>query len=76
MNGKPSVEQRIKEAFPELEPSAGHDYVDEIIGLLRIARMQRDDAETRYLEAKNAYTNMRDFAISKGLETATQSPNS
>jgi hypothetical protein len=73
-----SAEERIKAAFPEIEkPSAGHDYVDEIIGLLRIARMRILDAETRGLnatnqlkESKDAYKNLRDFANSKGLDTA------
>lgn len=41
------AEQRIKEAFPEMQPSAGHDYVQELIGLLRVARMHIKDAEDR-----------------------------
>lgn len=60
-----------------MEPSGGHDYVDELIGLLRVAHMQRDDAESRALnaekklkEAREAYLNLRDFANSKGLDTA------
>lgn len=36
---------KIKAAFPEMSPSGGQDYVDEIIGLLRVARLQRDMAE-------------------------------
>jgi len=39
------AEIRILEAFPDLTPSAGHDYVDEVIGLLRVTRGQRDDAQ-------------------------------
>jgi hypothetical protein len=44
---KEPAEERIKKAFPEMEPSAGHDYVDELIGLLRVARMHISDAENR-----------------------------
>ena len=43
-----SCQARIKEAI-KTEPSAGHDYVDEIIGLLRVAQGQRDSAEQRLL---------------------------
>lgn len=35
-----------------MEPSSGHDYVDELIGCLRVARMQRDDAEERCQRAQ------------------------
>jgi hypothetical protein len=43
-----TCQSRIKAAI-NTEPSAGHDYVDEIIGLLRVTRGQRDDAERRCL---------------------------
>lgn len=52
-----------------MEPSGGHDYVDELIGLLRVAHMQRDDAENRALESRDAYLKLRAFANSKGLDT-------
>lgn len=29
------------------KPSAGHDWIDEVLGLLRVARQQRDDAEAQ-----------------------------
>lgn len=38
---------RIQKAFPEIQPSAGHDYVDEIIGLLKIAHMHAKEAGDR-----------------------------
>lgn len=44
---KRDANDRIREAFPEMQPSADHDYVDEIIGLLRVARMHITDAEDR-----------------------------
>jgi hypothetical protein len=34
---------KIKSAFPDITPSGGHDLVDELIGLLRVTRGQRDD---------------------------------
>ena len=47
---KCNCESRIRDAI-QCEPSGGHDYVDEIIGLLRVTQGQRDDAERR-LEAE------------------------
>ena len=41
---------RIRDEI-KCEPSAGHDYVDEVLGLLRVTRNQRDDANRR-LEAE------------------------
>lgn len=46
-----SCQQRIKEAINS-EPSGGHDYVDEVLGLLRVARQQRDDYEKLWLQSK------------------------
>jgi hypothetical protein len=47
-------QRRIKAALDGAEPSDGHDYVDEIIGLLRVARSQRDTAEEQLLKRHNA----------------------
>lgn len=43
-----TCQARIKAAI-NTEPSDGHDYVDEIIGLLRVTRDQRDNVEHRLL---------------------------
>lgn len=42
------VIDRILKAYPELKPSAGHDLLDELIGEIKVARLQRDDAEMAY----------------------------
>ena len=47
-----TCQARIKAAI-NTKPSAGHDYVDEIIGLLRVTRGQRDDEERRRILAEN-----------------------
>lgn len=39
-----TCQARIKDAI-KTTPSAGHDYVDEVLGLLRVAQGQRDSAE-------------------------------
>ncbi len=46
--------EKIKAACGASEPSSGHTWADEIIGLLRVARSQRDEAEKRcaYLRSK------------------------
>ena len=49
---KCNCESRIRDAI-QCEPSGGHDYVDEIIGLLRVTRGQRDDEERRRILAEN-----------------------
>jgi hypothetical protein len=49
-------EQRIKEAFPDITPSGGHDYLDELMGLLRVTRMQRDSAERLLSERQRKET--------------------
>jgi hypothetical protein len=41
---------RIRDEI-KCEPSAGHDYVDEVLGLLRVARGQRD-LNQKLLEAE------------------------
>lgn len=51
---------RIQAAFPELKPSAGYDVIDELCGLLRVARMQRDDYER--------------LLIMRGIKTLPQKP--
>src|SRR6266540_304601 len=38
---------KLREACGGSEPSGGHDYADEVIGLLRVTRQQRDDAGAR-----------------------------
>jgi len=43
-----SCQARIKEAINST-PSSGHDYVDEVLGLLRVTRSQRDTAEKMLL---------------------------
>lgn len=47
---KCNCQTRIRNAINS-EPSGGHDYVDEVLGLLRVTRGQRDDAE-RCLQAE------------------------
>lgn len=46
-------QERIKAALPGVTPSDGHDWVDEIIGLLRVTRGQRDDYERQLLKQQN-----------------------
>jgi hypothetical protein len=41
------TEARIIAAIPDIKPSGGHDYLDELLGLLRVARSQRDTAEAQ-----------------------------
>ncbi len=43
---KCNCQKRIRDEI-KCEPSADHDYVDEVLGLLRVTRGQRDDAERR-----------------------------
>jgi hypothetical protein len=50
-----SLEKKIKAAFPEIEPSGGHDYVDELIGLLRVARMHIKDSEDRCVQVSRKH---------------------
>ena len=45
-----SCQKRIQEALSGTIPSDGHDWVDEIIGLLRVARSQRDLAERQLVK--------------------------
>ena len=47
---KCNCQARIRDEI-KCKPSAGHDYVDEVLGLLRVTRGQRDVAERR-LEAE------------------------
>lgn len=54
------------------EPSDGHDLADEAIGLIRVARQQRDDAERRLLMARteaaadrNKLAESRDKAVAE-----------
>jgi hypothetical protein len=47
---KCNCQTRIRDAINS-EPSGGHDHVDEVIGLLRVTRGQRDTAE-KLLEAE------------------------
>src|SRR6266540_2560493 len=42
-----AMEAKLREACGGSEPSGGHDYADEVIGLLRVTRQQRDDAGAR-----------------------------
>ena len=44
--------ERIKAELPGIEPSAGHDWIDEVLGLLRVTRGQRDDNEREILRLK------------------------
>lgn len=44
-------EARIKAEIPDIAPSAGHDLLEEVLGLLRVTRSQRDTAE-RMLSGK------------------------
>jgi len=39
------VDERIKLAFPEIQPSGDYDLLSELMGILRVTRMQRDEAE-------------------------------
>jgi hypothetical protein len=47
---RPSADARIRAAFPEISPSSGHDLLDELIGLLRVTRGQRDDLERQFIQ--------------------------
>ena len=47
---KCNCQNRIRDEI-QREPTAGSDYVDEVIGLLRVTRGQRDSAE-KLLEAE------------------------
>jgi hypothetical protein len=44
------AEQKCKEACGGSAPSAGYDYFDEVCGLLRVTRQQRDDKEAEIAE--------------------------
>ena len=57
---KCNCQTRIRDEI-KCEPSAGHDYVDEVLGLLRVIRGQRDDAERR-LQAEIVGANIRPLA--------------
>jgi hypothetical protein len=46
------AEQKCKEACGDSAPSAGHDYFDEVCGLLRVTRGQRDDASRQLQSAQ------------------------
>jgi hypothetical protein len=39
-----AIEARIKAEIPDLAPSGDHDALEELLGLLRVTRGQRDDA--------------------------------
>jgi hypothetical protein len=41
----PAGVERLKAALPGIEPSGGHDWIEEVLGLLRVAQGQRDAAE-------------------------------
>lgn len=44
-----NLENRILEQMPEFSPSGGHDVIDELIGLLRVAHSSRDTAEDNWV---------------------------
>lgn len=39
------IETKIRNEIPGIAPSGDHDLIDEVLGLLRVARQQRDDLE-------------------------------
>jgi hypothetical protein len=54
------AETKIRSAFPEINPSGGHDLIDELIGLLRVARGQRDAAEQDAIAVRRTCDAQRD----------------
>lgn len=52
MPNSSKVGERIKAAFPGITPSAGNDFVEEVIGLLRVAQGARDQNEKLWLETR------------------------
>jgi hypothetical protein len=51
-HGLQGVVFKIREAFPDIVPSGDHDLIDELIGLLRVTRIQRDDAQTLHMQTR------------------------
>lgn len=45
------IERRCLEAGIPY-PSDGHDWIDELIGIIRVTRGQRDDAERQFLKIR------------------------
>lgn len=56
---KQDANQRIKNAFPDLQPSGDYDYVDEIIGILRVTRGHLLNAENQCAEYRKALSIQR-----------------
>lgn len=44
-----NCEERIKKELPDIQPSGGYDCIDEVLGLLRVARSGEQLAEKTYL---------------------------
>jgi hypothetical protein len=47
-----SCAARIRKEHPDMQPSGGYDEIDELLGLLRVARMNRDSAEAEVLRLR------------------------
>lgn len=47
-----NCKDKIRKELPHISPSGGYDEVDEVLGLLRVARMREDTAEKSYERLK------------------------
>ena len=72
-----AMKKRLRECLTS-PPSDGHDEVDEVLGLLRVSRQQRDDAEDQWgvaqqsLKAAHAREAVLREAIKKALNALAQ----
>ena len=69
--GEPTISEwksRIYKEHPDLIPSGGHDLLDEILGLLRVAQGQRDADELQWHKTQTRAIQARDTKLTAASE--------